>query len=227
LAACVDDTFHCDGPVLEQCEDGSFEPVTTCSAPSICSEPWNSCVGPVLVPDTGGWVSRHSNSIGVEGQWYVFGSEGSSYTAPLPEQGWPNAGEGTLCASGEAAEALDGDFDRYWGVGGGFDLCAGNALGDCPWETRLDAMTGIAFTVDTSFGGGVLPPRFEIRFQTDEDVALVAVPIDGDGRVELRFGAAAPADVARVRSVYYFVFSAEGAPTPFNFCLSDVTVLED
>jgi hypothetical protein len=193
----------------------------------------------LVVAADSGWVDSDTNSLGVQGGWYAIGSEGTADLAPAAGAPLTNAGDGTLCVSGVAPQVVDGDTVTYFGAGIGFDLCASGAdetpaqvqyaVGDCPYNPDLASqLLGISF----SLSGSDVPSELRVVFKEagrDESAYVLAGPGENVALVANAGVAhdpdAPPVNRAAITAIYFLVPAAEDAPTPFDFCISDVALL--
>jgi hypothetical protein len=143
--------------------------------------------GVAITPDANGWIDASTNSLGIQGAWYVFAdgygvdglrdgpcqaaghldSECSVLTTPDPAlHTFPNTG-GRMCTSGSGAQVLllNGvpDYAHMWGAGMSFDF-AGSGVPGQPkgvYNAQAHGIVGVAFDIDT-----VPPTGLRVGFPT-------------------------------------------------------------
>lgn len=213
-------------------------------APLLEREPRAAGVNPGLVPSPSGWLEGESNSLGIQGAFFVVESAGSEIRLPRPPTtrigdswAWENPGQGTLCLEGTATQVRNGDYATYWGVSAGFQLCArhdqsdlGTPLGDCP-RRALGNLAGFSFTLS----GSQIPEHLWVVFMEEMKEKAAYVPLEGpaagsykawfrDARVHYLPNQPA-AHPSRIRQILIQVPTQVQGPVPFNFCISNIQPL--
>lgn len=161
------------------CDDSGSggEPTATSTATSTGTGTGTSTGGVLLKADTGGFVAKDSNSLGIQGAWYPYGdnlgptgmppgncqnvgmhpaTECASVTKPAP--GMPFApsdatDDQKLCTEGtvEAVGMLNGspDYGNQWGAGIGLDFNnPGMGAPKGGFNAMTAGVTGISFDID-------------------------------------------------------------------------------
>jgi hypothetical protein len=154
----------------------------------------------------------------------------------------PTIGKG-MCTSGIAAGVLDGpvggpspgqpDYGDLYGVGIGLDL---NSAGGTGLPYDASKYTGISFDID------VVQTDLRVEFPTAESggnapfwagTGSISSPITRGTNV-IRWADVGgpfyesnppPFDVTKLLSIHFHVWTLPGPPTPFAFCIDNLTLL--
>jgi hypothetical protein len=199
-------------------------------------------VGFALTP-VNGFVAGASNQVGIQGYFYTYSD--ASQTPPgntviMPADFAASAGS-AICASGTASQVLmmDGgtmlDYTRYYGGGVGLNLAdPGGMMAAQPWDRG--EVTGFSFNITgTDIPTGQL--RLNVTFY--EGASVNTTPYCANiaaGANTIRFsdihaecyngntGANIPA-TAQLQALQWQVATVDTAPTPFNYCIENLTAL--
>lgn len=202
--------------------------------------------GFALVP-TGGWVAGGTNEVGIQGSFFTLSdakrTDGlpAGSTTVMPADFLMATGPTSICLSGAASQVMVNattampDYARYWGGGIGFNLAdLGGTSGPQPWARGK--VVGFSFNIT----GTTVPPAGQFRFGANfyEGAALnqdACVNITM-GVNTIRFdqivaqcyntppGAPIPA-TAQLQSLKWQIATVATAPTPFNFCVTDLKAI--
>jgi hypothetical protein len=190
--------------------------------------------GNLIIHDSTGWVAGTTNAVGIQGSFYSYGDFTQT---PMPGDTTVTvdpfaAATGTVCISGTASAVIGEDYGRYWGGGIALNLADPGGMGETgPW-TR-GPVTGFSFTVT----GPTIPPN--IRFNanaTGGTDAYCVNDIPTAGVTQIQLGTlleacyntppgAALAPTATLQSIQWQVVTVVDDPTPFDFCIENLTAL--
>jgi hypothetical protein len=191
-----------------------------------------------LVP-VAGWVAGTTNEAGIQGSFYTI-----SDTAEMPPgvttitmDDFATAGD-AICVSGVASQVVGTAYSQYWGGGVAFDLGdPGQMQPQQPW-TRGNVV-GFRYTLT----GPTIPPGTSLRFivtfegQMGTDpycqqvTATSGTPVTSMlSSAQLiqacwQAGGAQIPPTARLTSLQWQVSTNTEAPTPFDFCIEDLTAV--
>lgn len=195
-------------------------------------------VGTVITPDAMGWVAGAMNQFGIQGSFYTFNDNMDGGTSTISAT--PDFTGGRVCVTGSGAAVpvdpvtMMGSYGTHWGAGVGFNLAdPGNMTGPGDWNRG----TVIGFTFNIT--GTQIPPGTQFRFGAAPVVGGQAVPnyctpgiVMGANRIEFNNiflecyntppGAPIPA-TAPLESIQWQVSTVTVTPTPFNFCIENLT----
>jgi hypothetical protein len=199
--------------------------------------------GTVITPDAMGWVAGAMNQWGIQGSFYTFGDFTGTPAGTSTISMTPDFTGGRVCVSGSgAAIPVDpvlmmptpASYSQYWGAGVGFNLAdAGGTVGAGPWQRGT--VTGFSFTIT----GTQIPPGLQFRFKASPIEGTVAnpnycVPGVAMGANTFKFNQillncydatslTAIAPTAPLHDIQWQIATVAGAPTPFNFCIENLT----
>jgi hypothetical protein len=193
-----------------------------------------------LTPDPTGWVAGATNGAGIQGSFYTFSDAAGTppgVTAIAPTD-FSDVADTTICASGMASEVPDDTgYSQFWGGGVGFNLAdPGNMTGAQPWNRGN--VVGFSFNIT----GANIPPAAQFRFKATffEGAAVnsdYCAPIAAAGPNSFQLsqvvnqcytgGLGAPplAPTALLESLQWQVATVIGQPTPFDFCIENLTAI--
>jgi endoglucanase len=186
-----------------------------------------------VVPDALGWVSRSSNSLGIQGSWST--AAGADSSIALDIQG------STMCLTGSTGQVLGDPYDyaTYWGAMATLNLCQSSAtddppnttytLGTCPWAEGLgERVVGVRFVVD-----GTMPRELRVVFRQQGRDPSPYVSVSGTGTVVALFAdaaipgdsSAAPLNPTDIEAVELRAAPSRRTAWPFDFCVSGFEIL--
>jgi hypothetical protein len=205
---------------------------------------------PVGMPGTGfalvpvaGWVAGGTNEAGIQGSFFTLSDATGTppgSTTTMPADFTMATGPTSICLSGTASQVMNNtttampDYARYWGGGIGFNLGdPGGTAGPGPW--MRGKVVGVSFTIT---GTGIPPAgqfRFGANFYNGATVNQDACVNITTGANTIRFdqvvdkcytpgGPAIPA-TAPLQSLKWQVATVTTAPTPYNFCVTNLTAI--
>jgi hypothetical protein len=199
--------------------------------------------GLLLKPDTSGWVAGTTNSVGIQGSFYTFSDAagtppGTTTIAPATFTAVPATG--AICVSGSASAVLDGPdmlpaYGQYWGGGVGFNLADPGAMMPLqPWSRGN--VVGFSFNIT----GTTIPVGTQFRFKATfyeggviNEQYCASDVISGANTFMLNeivaacweLGGAPMPITAQLGALQWQVATVEMVPTPFNFCIENLTAL--
>jgi hypothetical protein len=186
-----------------------------------------------------GWVAGGTNEAGIQGAFSTISDATSMGATTIMPANFTMATGTQICVSGSASQIMTAampDYNRYWGGGVALDLGDPGAMAaKVPWNRGR--VVGFSFNIT----GTTIPPMGQFRFGITpyEGSALVD---DGPctnitmGANTIMFSAlhsqcyaatpgAALSDTALLASIKWQVATVVTAPTPFNFCISDLKAI--
>jgi hypothetical protein len=190
-----------------------------------------------------GWVAGGTNEAGIQGSFFTLSDATGTppgSTTTMPADFTMATGPTSICLSGTASQVMMNattampDYARYWGGGIGFNLGdPGGTAGPGPW--MRGKVVGVSFTVT---GTGVPPTgqfRFGANFYNGATINRDACVNITTGANTIRFdqvvdkcyqagGAPIPA-TAPLESLKWQVTTVTTAPTPYNFCVTNLTAI--
>lgn len=194
--------------------------------------------GFALVP-VAGWVAGNTNEAGIQGSFYTISdtAETPPGVTTITMDDFATSGD-AICVSGVASQVVGTAYGQYWGGGVAFDLGdPGQMQPHQPWNRGN--VTGFRYTLT----GPTIPPASSLRFtvtfqgQPGTDPFCQSVGATSGTPVtsllaspELRQacwmdgGAQIPATAA-LTSLQWQISTNENAPTPFDFCIEDLTAI--
>jgi hypothetical protein len=193
-----------------------------------------------LTPDATGWVAGATNGAGIQGSFYTVSD--ASGTPPgattITPTTFDDVADTTICVSGMASQVPDATgYGQFWGGGVGFNLAdPGNMTGPQPWNRGN--VVGFSFNIT----GDDIPPAAQFRFKasffegaTVNPDYCVPIAVAGPNSFQLSQlvnecytgGAGTPplAPTALLESLQWQVATVIGAPTPFDFCIENLTAI--
>ncbi|MEO8177476.1 MAG: hypothetical protein ABI895_01460 [Deltaproteobacteria bacterium] len=200
-----------------------------------------------LLAPTAGWVAGGTNEAGIQGSFFTLSdavrTDGMppGSTTVMPADFSMATGPTSICLSGTASQIMTNaattmpDYSRYWGGGIGFNLAdLGGTGGVKPWPRGR--VVGFSFTIT----GTGIPPMGQFRFGVNYfDGATInpnyCVNIT-TGANTIRFNqivdqcynptpGAPLAATAQIESLKWQVATVVTGPTPFNFCVTNLTAI--
>ena len=173
----------------------------------------------------------------------------SIVTTPVPGQPFAST-NGSMCTSGTVAKVIDPASSAIWGAGIGFDLNnAGTADGGIgeklPWDATAHKVTGFAFHIDMPPTGG----QMRVELPTSAAVGTTDLkpaywggatanlsPFTKGGDYAFHFADVGgpmsltdpvPFDETKILSMQFHVVSNTTSVIPFQYCISNVSALQD
>lgn len=202
--------------------------------------------GFALTP-TAGWVAGGTNEAGIQGSFFTLSDAArtdgmpAGSTTVMPANFLMATGPTSICLSGTASQVMTNaatampDYSRYWGGGIGFNLAdLGGTTGLQPWPRGK--VVGFSFTIT----GTAIPPAGQFRFGAN---FYEGAAINQDSCVNITTGAntirldqvvaqcynmppGAPIPAtAQLQSLKWQVATVATAPTPFNFCVTNLKAI--
>lgn len=194
--------------------------------------------GFALIP-VGGWVAGGTNEAGIQGSFYTISdaAEMPPGVTTITMDDFAASGD-AICVSGTASQVVGEAYSQYWGGGVALDLGdPGQMQPQQPWNRGR--VTGFRYTLT----GPTIPPgtslRFIVNFEgqpgTDpfcqQVTATAGTPVtstlSSPQLIQACWqagGAQIPA-TARLNSLQWQVSTNTMAPTPFDFCIEDLTAI--
>lgn len=202
-----------------------------------------------VMPSDTGWLQNTDNQLGMQGAWYTYGGTGSEFTPADGEQF--NRTAGGMCFKGTSPVVTDVtgngelDYDKVYGAGMGFDVCATGAtdtppetkytLSTCPYNSDLvNQVTG----VQVDFTGTVDAGTDYLRIQFNEGTSVQSTYVNAEvfpGTVTALFADAqvfwGPAEKpegclpANIQAVQFQIPTNSTAGVSWDFCVTDVRML--
>lgn len=186
--------------------------------------------GNLIMHDSEGWVAGSSNGVGIQGSFYTIsdatGTPPGVTTIALDDIATPTR----TCVSGTASAVPDDTgYSQFWG--GGLALNLSDPGGGMPagaWSRGT--VTGFSFTVT----GPTVPAGF--RFQASASATGPTYCGDivmGPNSVQLgtlvtecyQAGGTPLPPTAGIQSIQWQVVTVLDNPTPFDFCIENLTAL--
>jgi hypothetical protein len=185
-----------------------------------------------IIPDANGYVAPGTNSVNIQGSWFVYsdcndlgGVNCAMVTSPSPTgSSFPNT-DGSMCTSGTTSDATGA-----WGAGIALELNDGPP--QMPFDMTAAGITGICFELS-----GTMIPSTTVRvaFPTvnnNDGAYFEAVHTAGQHTVlfsQIKQGSwvttPSPWDPSHVMLIQFQIPSSSAAPVPWNFCLSGLTAV--
>ncbi|HWP09376.1 MAG TPA: hypothetical protein VNN72_26725 [Polyangiaceae bacterium] len=171
------------------------------------------------------WIDGSMNCMGIQGAIFVVADEAGS-TITLTESA------GQICVKGVAKQVQNDEFDRYWGATVMIQLNS-----DGTTEHPYDAVAHSMHVFEATFSGNEFPDEIRgtlVDFNSTteycdricssgtQSVGLMAQAACWEDGVD---GPTAAAD--KLRYLEYHVPSSWAADVPFDFCIGDLTAVED
>ncbi len=197
-----------------------------------------------IMPNANGFLDRKANSLGLQGHWFTYASEGSQI---IPEPLKPVINDGIqICVNGTAT-ATHSDATTYYGAAIGFDLCYMSdndvppefeyTLSDCPNLSSPyklnERMVGIAFRLESD--STVPPAHLRVMFREWDRKESAYVEITTEPGYYRAFFQEAkvfhdsskePIHINRIKEIHFHVPSqAPEIATDFQFCISELVAL--
>jgi hypothetical protein len=186
----------------------------------------------LIMHDGMGWVAGSTNGVGIQGSFHTIsdatGTPPGETTITIDDLTVPTR----ACVSGSASAVPDPTgYSQFWG--GGLALNLSDPGGGMPaGQWARGAVTAFSF----SLSGPTVPAG--LRFQASAGETgpnYCGTAVAGPNTVELGdlvqecwpggAGAPALADAAPIASLQWQVSTVEGAPTPFDFCVENLTAI--
>lgn len=193
-----------------------------------CSSP---TTGNDLLPKNG-WVSRSSNCAGIQG---LFWTASDSHSTITPAESADIAEP--ACVQGTLAQAVDADFDTFWGAALGITLNQpAPSTERLVYDATAAGVSGFRFVIS----GEEPAPAGRLRFNViDEDDQNYCVPLvsagSTSGHYEISFDqlrrdcwdadSTALVDPSRILVAQFSLVTSAEESTPFSFCVESVGVI--
>lgn len=185
---------------------------------------------------TNGWIAGTTNAVGIQGSFFPLSDVadgGSTTIAPASFE----AVTGPICISGTASQVVGTAYDVYWGGGVGLNLADPGMGNGEPGPWNRGTVVGFRYTLT----GPTIPPATALRFQAEfpgkdpgtpycaEVAATNGTPVTTlfSQITEACYaagGAVLPATVG-LTAIQWQVATNTTAPTPFDFCITDLTAI--
>jgi len=208
--------------------------------------------GLAIVPDAEGWVTGSSNGLGIQGAFTAASDGTDDTGAPTMTGSTitlNTATAGQVCVSGNLAAiapnpATTGPADAflwndYWGGSLGLNLRqvipagGGEALPASGWPQVSPAgrVTGFAYTLTPNAGTALPTLRFTVDFIGKPAGTTYCQPLAPTATSSTlssvvqdcwNMGAAVAVPGGDLLTIAWSIIPSETAPTPFNFCVSNV-----
>jgi hypothetical protein len=190
------------------------------------------CVGVAIAPDATGYVAQGSNTVAINGSWFVYsdcvdlgGVNCSTVTTP-PMSSFPNTG-GSMCTSG-----MTSANPSAWGAGIALELNDDGASHvQSPWDSTAQGVLGFCFQLS----GSAIPPGLRLAFKTTtsgDDAPFVAISGTGTHTVLFSqtgpgswFKNLSPLDTKNIVLMQFQIPSVSGKAVPWDFCVSGMTAV--
>ncbi len=190
-----------------------------------------------LVP-VGGWVAGNTNEAGIQGAFYTISDadEMPPGVTTITMQDFAAAGD-AICVSGAASQVVGGAFGQYWGGGVALNLADPGQMQPLQGWNRGNVV-GFRYTLT----GPTIPPpsslRFTVTFQgasgdpycqpiTATSGTPVTSTLSSPQLIQAcwQAGGAQVPPTALLTSLQWQIATNEMAPTPFDFCIEDLTAV--
>ncbi len=196
------------------------------------SEAGSGCPGMAITPDATGYVAPASNSLGLNGSWFVYsdcvdlnGVNCSTVTSP-PTTSFPNTG-GSMCTSGTTSANASA-----WGAGIALELNDdGASHKQSPWDATAAGVLGFCFQLS----GSAVPAGLRLAFTTTtsgDDAPFKAVGSAGSHTVLFSqtgpgswFKNTSPLDTHNLVLMQFQIPATSGKAIPWDFCVSGMTAV--
>lgn len=187
--------------------------------------------GSLIMHDSEGWVAGSSNGVGIQGSFHTYsdatGTPPGVTTIAIDDVTTPTR----TCVSGTASAVPDATgYGQFWGGGLALNLSdPGGGLPAGAWDR--ETVTGFSFTVT----GPTVPAGFRFQASVSETGPVYCGNIVA-GANSVQFGTltaecyatppgmALPATTA-FQSIQWQVVTVLDAPTPFDFCIENLTAI--
>jgi hypothetical protein len=186
--------------------------------------------GNLIMHDSMGWVAGASNGVGIQGSFYTIsdatGTPPGVTTIALDDLTTPTS----TCVSGTASAVPDDTgYSQFWGGGLALNLAdPGGGMPAGAWNRG--AVAGFSFTVS----GPTIPPG--LRFQASGGEAgpvYCSNIVAGPNNVQFgtlvtecyQAGGTPLPPTAGIQSIQWQVVTVLETPTPFDFCVDNLTAL--
>jgi hypothetical protein len=190
------------------------------------------CVGVAITPDATGYVAPTSDSIGINGSWFVYsdctdlGGVNCSTVMSPPASSFPNVA-GSMCTSGTTSANASA-----WGAGIALELNDDGANHvQSPWDATAQSVTGFCFQLS----GTAIPPGLRLAFKTTtsgDDAPFKSIAGAGSHTVLFSqtgpgswFKNTSPLDTHNIVLVQFQIPSSSGKTIPWDFCVSGMTAV--
>jgi hypothetical protein len=188
-------------------------------------------IGNDLKPKNG-WVSRDSNCAGIQGLYWTVSDTYSTITpAESADISMP------ACLQGTLAQAVDGDFDTYWGASLGLTLNQpGPTTERLVYDATAAGVSGFRFVIS----GDNPPAPGRLRFSiiaADEQIYCVPLASGSstNGRYEISFDqlrrscwdtdSTTPLDPSRILVAQFSLVTSSADAPSYSFCIESVNVI--
>jgi hypothetical protein len=185
---------------------------------------------------TNGWIAGTTNAVGIQGSFFPLSDAADGGTTTITPASF-EAVTGPICVSGTASQVIGEAYGTYWGGGVGLNLADPGMGNGEPGPWPRGTVVGFRYTLT----GATIPPATSLRFQVDypgkdpgtpycaEVAATAGTPVTTlfSGITEACYapgGAVLPPTVG-ITSIQWQVATNTTAPTPFNFCITDLTAV--
>jgi hypothetical protein len=190
------------------------------------------CAGVAIAPDATGYVAPTSDSVGLNGSWFVYsdctdlnGVNCSTVTTP-PMSSFPNTG-GSMCTSGTTNAN-----PSAWGAGIALELNDDGANHhQSPWDATAQGVLGFCFQLT----GSAIPPGLRLAFTTTtsgDDAPFEAIAGAGSHTVLFTqtgpgswFKNTSPLDTHNLVLMQFQIPSVSGQAVPWDFCVAGMTAV--
>ena len=189
----------------------------------------------IAINPMNGWVSRMDNAASIQGAFYTFDDNEDGGTFEINPETYETYGP-DICADGMAEQVMNMEFSTFWGGAIGFNLNQEEGSDTAmPYDATANGVTGFAFDI------GPLPIGGELRFNV-----LVAGEPDNNyckritaetgmanefrwSDLQLNCWAAEPVnpDATKIEAVHWQIVTNQSAAYPYDFCVSNITALQD
>jgi hypothetical protein len=183
-----------------------------------------------IVPDATGWVSKCSNTLGIQGAWYSFVDPSGTSSINMT---FPDGGQ--ICVNGVAGAVQNEDWGTYWGAGFGMNLCQNSDFEEPPGEVfnliscPIDVTRLVGFEMVIS--GDSAPAEFRVVFgETGRQVSAYLVASMDGVRAQYLFEDASilwdstqpSVDPYQVESLQFLVAATTEGDSVFDLCVSEI-----
>jgi hypothetical protein len=186
-----------------------------------------------------GWVAGGTNEAGIQGAFSTISDATGTPpgTTTIMPASFQMATGSQICVSGSVSQVVGTAYAQYWGGGVAFDLGdPGQMMPKVPWNRGR--VVGFSFNIT----GTTIPPMAQFRFGVapyegstiDDDGPCTNITMGANTIMltQLRsacYDTAAPgpalAGTALLASLKWQVATVTTAPTPFNFCITDLKAI--
>jgi hypothetical protein len=172
----------------------------------------------------GGWISRATNCVGIQGAIFTYDDPGLSYAVIT-------SANGRICVAGTLGQVINNDFDTTWGAVVAVQLnnpiTPSTALA---YDATAYGVDGFRFTI-----AGTLPNEVLVQYQLEGSGAIYCQVLSGPGLQTSNLANAHPdcwepgntatPDPTKL-TMLEFMLRATAAEQAFDFCIDGLTAIQ-